>query len=186
MWFIRVHENSEKLKKIRDLAPLGKWYSRTSMGRVERAQSSRGGVRNKLVSHAWENFKLTYGRDTEGGKLSKAMDMMTLVLFYTHAALGGGRRYPDAGRRITLPFILDALSQPSEAAFRGGIIGRTKLIPTSRTPASVFALPWVRFDGDVQRGSNDVTVAYGRLDFLFFASPRGTTTLVAIKRRCPN
>lgn len=109
--------------------------------------------------------------------VTQAMDMTLLVLFYTHAALRVGMTYAPAtgiaAMRVTLPAFPTSVFQPYEGEFRGGIIGRTKLISKSR--ASFFALPWVRFDGDVQSSSNDVTIAYGHLVFLFFAS----RTLVA-------
>jgi hypothetical protein len=108
------------------------------------------------------------------GSPTQATDAAILVLFYAHAALGAGKRYTDApatgiaAMRVTLPSFLTSVLQPHEGVFRGGIIGRTKLISKSR--ASFFPLPWVRFDGDVQSSSNDVTIAYGRLIFLFVAS----------------
>ncbi|KAJ7215254.1 hypothetical protein C8J57DRAFT_1538243 [Mycena rebaudengoi] len=105
---------------------------------------------------------------------AQVRDAEILVLFYTHAALGVGKRYSVSrasgitAMRITLPAFPTSLFQSSEGIFRGGIIGRTKLISKSR--ASFSPLPWVRFDGDVQSTSNGVTIAYGRLIFLFVAS----------------
>ncbi|KAJ7710845.1 hypothetical protein B0H17DRAFT_1027764, partial [Mycena rosella] len=106
--------------------------------------------------------------------MTQATDAAILVLFYTHAALGAGKRYADApargitAMRVTLPAFPTWVFQPHEGVFRGGIIGRTKLISKSR--ASFFTLPWVRFDGDVQSSSNNVSITYGRLIFLFVAS----------------
>ncbi|KAJ7852929.1 hypothetical protein B0H14DRAFT_2759224 [Mycena olivaceomarginata] len=97
------------------------------------------------------------------GSSTQGMDAAMLVLFYTHAALRAGKTYADAfptritAMRVTLP--------PSEVVFRGGMIGRTTLISKSH---GLF--PWVRFDGDVRSSSNDVTIAYGRLIWLFFTS----------------
>ncbi|KAJ7771258.1 hypothetical protein DFH07DRAFT_803910 [Mycena maculata] len=105
---------------------------------------------------------------------TQAEDMALLVLFYTHAALRAGHTYAAAqatgisAMRVMLPAFPTSVFSPYEGVFRGGIIGRTKLISKSR--ASFFALPWVRFEGDVQSSSNDVTIAYGHLVFLFFAS----------------
>ncbi|KAJ7091619.1 hypothetical protein C8R44DRAFT_891440 [Mycena epipterygia] len=93
---------------------------------------------------------------TTRGSMDQATDATILVLFYTHAALGAGKRYSHApatgitAMRLTLP------------AFP------TSLISKSR--ASFFPLPWVRFDGDVQSSSNNVSITYGRLIFLFVAS----------------
>ncbi|KAJ6552442.1 hypothetical protein DFH09DRAFT_1085926 [Mycena vulgaris] len=108
------------------------------------------------------------------GSIAQATDAAMLVLFYTHAVLGAGKRYVDApargitAMRVTLPAFPTWVFQPHEGVFRGGIIGRTKLISKSR--ASFFPLPWVRFDGDVQSSSNNVSITYGRLIFLFVAS----------------
>ncbi|KAJ6552413.1 hypothetical protein DFH09DRAFT_1085898 [Mycena vulgaris] len=108
------------------------------------------------------------------GSIAQATDAAMLVLFYTHAVLGAGKRYADApargitAMRVTLPAFPTWVFQPHEGVFRGGIIGRTKLISKSR--ASFFPLPWVRFDGDVQSSSNNVSITYGRLIFPFVAS----------------
>ncbi|KAJ7649274.1 hypothetical protein B0H17DRAFT_1102321, partial [Mycena rosella] len=90
-------------------------------------------------------------------------DAAMLVLFYAHAALGAGKRYADAtatgiiAMRVTLPTFPTSVFQPHE-----GLISKSR--------ASFFPLPWVQFDGDVQSSSNDVSIAYGRLIFLFVAS----------------
>ncbi|KAJ6608171.1 hypothetical protein B0H10DRAFT_2068840 [Mycena sp. CBHHK59/15] len=94
---------------------------------------------------------------------NQASDMANVVLFYTLAALGAGTRYavgPATGitaMRVTLPAFPTSIFQPQEGLFRGGILGRTELISKSR--------PFFPC-----HGSNDVTIAYGRLIFLFVAS----------------
>jgi hypothetical protein len=108
------------------------------------------------------------------GSATQVEDMALLVLFYTHAALGAGKTYAAApatgitALRVTLPTFPTSVFQPYEGEFRGGVMGRTKLV--SKSSGSFFPLPWARFDGDVQSSSNNVTIAYGRLTFLFVAS----------------
>jgi serine/threonine protein kinase len=69
-----------------------------------------------------------------------------------------------------LPAFPTSVFQPYEGVFRGGVIGRTKLV--SKSSGSFFPLPWAWFDGRVQSSSNEFTIAYGRLIFLLFASNR--------------
>ncbi|KAK6964710.1 kinase-like protein, partial [Favolaschia claudopus] len=69
---------------------------------------------------------------------------------------------------VTLPAFPTSVFQPYEGVFRGGRIGRTKLVSTGSNRS--FHLPWARFYGDVRSTSNDVAIVYGRLIFLFFAS----------------
>ncbi|KAF8189254.1 hypothetical protein K438DRAFT_958726 [Mycena galopus ATCC 62051] len=113
-------------------------------------------------------------------------DATPLVLFYTHAALRAGHTYAAApatgitAMRVTLPAFPTSVFQPYEGVFRGGVIGRTKLV--SKSSGSFFPLPWAWFDGNVQSSSNDFTIAYGRLIFLFFAS----SSLVAKTAHSPS
>ncbi|KAJ7437503.1 hypothetical protein FB451DRAFT_1378575 [Mycena latifolia] len=98
------------------------------------------------------------------GSATQVTDTSTLVLFYTHAALRAGATYPRASSasiamRVTLPAFPTSVSQPYEAL-------------RSKSRGSFLRLPWVRFDGDVQSSSNDVTIAYGRLILFFVASRR--------------
>jgi hypothetical protein len=103
---------------------------------------------------------------------TQAMDTTLLVLFYTHATLRAGKTYALAtginAMRVTLPAFPTSVFRPYEGVFRGGVIGRTKLV--SKSSGSFFPLPWAWFDGNVRSNSNDVTIAYGRLILLFVAS----------------
>ncbi|KAF7292958.1 Kinase-like protein [Mycena indigotica] len=103
---------------------------------------------------------------------TQADDMALLVLFYAHAALRAGKTYQDAvttAMRITLPLFPTSVFQPYEGVFRGGVIGRTKLVP--KFAGSWFPLSLAWFDGTVRFDSNGITVAYGQLVFLLFPSP---------------
>ncbi|KAJ7816603.1 hypothetical protein B0H14DRAFT_1395097 [Mycena olivaceomarginata] len=106
---------------------------------------------------------------------TQARDVALLVLFYTHAALRAGQTYADAragitAMRIILPAFPTWVFEPYEGIFRGGMIGRTKLVSKSR--GSFLPLPWAWFDGDVRSSSNDVTIIQGRLVLLFVVSRR--------------
>ncbi|KAJ7718053.1 hypothetical protein B0H16DRAFT_1740220 [Mycena metata] len=77
--------------------------------------------------------------------------------------------FPIHRRKTTIqPAFPTSVFQPYEGEFPGGGQGSTKLV--SNSSGSLSPLPWARFDGDVQSTSNDVTIAYGRLNLLFLAS----------------
>ncbi|KAK7013592.1 hypothetical protein R3P38DRAFT_3207003 [Favolaschia claudopus] len=93
------------------------------------------------------------------GSNTQAADAALLVLFYAHAALGAGTKYPRRSEvtamHVTLPVFPTSVFQPYE--------GRD------------LSPDLVSVRSDVHSSNNEVTITYGRLVFLFFAS----TTLIA-------
>ncbi|KAJ7826124.1 hypothetical protein B0H14DRAFT_2596036 [Mycena olivaceomarginata] len=110
------------------------------------------------------------GIDKESqSNLFSTLDTPPPATLYT---LRAGKTYAPAtgitAMRVTLPAFPTSVFQPYEGVFRGGAIGRTKLV--SKSSGSFFPLPWAWFDGNVRSNSNHVTIAYGRLILLFVAS----------------
>ncbi|KAJ7474562.1 hypothetical protein B0H11DRAFT_1330913 [Mycena galericulata] len=114
---------------------------------------------------------------------TQASDMAELVLFYTHSALSAGTKFSQKSQRSTLrsftsmrvmiPAFPTAVFQPYQAVFRDrGLIHRTQLIALPKPSRSVFPLPWVRFDGDMQPriAGHDVSISHGSVLFLFLAA----------------
>ncbi|KAJ6468729.1 hypothetical protein C8R45DRAFT_937932 [Mycena sanguinolenta] len=95
------------------------------------------------------------------GSTTQADDMTELVLFYSHAAICTGARYPHIATsltigRVTVLAFPTWIFQPYEGLFRKGTLGyRTKLV--------------LGFDGEIRSNSNSVTVAVGYLALSFFA-----------------